>query len=145
MHTIAIEWLTGRPQGTVEVFNGELAVLSAVRGQGMATAQRFAFTADGPCRLEVTVKDEDLSHGDAPTMVTVRTTEHPFTVLLRDVHCDYPIYIPAYGVAVTTVDDQRTCAQIQEAIAARGLRTVLQTIANEPEESFPVAAAATRQ
>ncbi|MHB9110186.1 MAG: glucosidase family protein [Armatimonadota bacterium] len=143
MKTIAIEWRQGSPAGAVEVSDGTLAGLAITRGAGQINGAEF--TAEGPCRLEVTITDERLSHAADPTMVTLRTQENPFTVLLRDVDSDYPVWIPPYDVIVTKASDLRRFDEITEAVRARGGRTQLQAIANEPEESWEGAVAATRQ
>jgi len=143
MKTIAIEWRQDAPAGAVEVSRGTLAGLAMTRGKGSVNGANF--TADGPCRLEVTVTDERLSHAANPTMVTLRTQANPFTVLLRDVTADYPVWIPPYEVIVTDAADARTFDEVTEAIRSRGGRTQLQAIAGEPEESWESAIAATRQ
>jgi hypothetical protein len=143
MITIAIEWSEGLPAGVVKVTHGTLAGMRISRGTG--TVEGTKFTAQSPCRLEVMIADEQVSYNAMPTMVTVRTSEHPFTLLLRDVSRDYPIWIPEYGVVVTEGDDPRAFAEIVEAVRRRGGHTELQRIAAEPEESFAAAAAAVRR
>jgi hypothetical protein len=71
-------------------------------------------------------------------------SRHPFTFLLRDVDRRYPILIPAYGVAVTEADDGRTYAEIASDVQGRGLKSKLEQIEGEPEESFDSAAAGVR-
>jgi len=143
MKTIAIEWRQGMPMGAIEVSDGTLAGLAITRGTGKVIGADF--TAEGPCRLEVTITGERLSYAANPTMVTVRTKENPFTVLLRDVCADYPVWIPPYDVIVTEASDIRRFDEIAEAIRARGGRTQMQAIENEPEQSWDEAAAATRE
>jgi len=141
MKAVVAEWEQG-VQGEVRVTHGRLASITAVRGGGRVEGPRFSVS--GPGRVEIAVDEENVELGAWPTMVTVATEAHPFTFLLRDVHADCPIWIPAVGVAVTEPDDTRSYVQIAEDIRSRGLQTALQRIASEPEESYQTAAAVTR-
>jgi hypothetical protein len=99
----------------------------------------------GNRRWIVEVLDARVEPGAPATRVRVRAGEADFTFFLRDVRSDWPIWLPAYGVAVTTADDARDYGQLVEAIRARGLQSELDRIAAEPEESFEAAAAVTRE
>lgn len=126
--TINILWQSGPVSGTVEIAHGTLV--------GEA-----AFTVSS--RLPVTVTDERVAEGAFQTRVTVRGP-HPFTFFLRDVNAAYPIFIPAYGVAVTAGDDPRDYAQIADDVRNKELASVRQCIEAEPEESYETAAPKTR-
>ena len=143
---IAIEWRSGRPTGQIAVADGTLEELKVVRGQAeIQGTDRFISKQAGAVRLALQIKGSDIPYGKGGTLVTVAENAHPFSFFLRDVNRDFPIYIPTYGVVVTSQDDQRTYDEIAEAIRARGTRTKLQQIASEPEESFADAAANVRQ
>ena len=145
MKTIAIEWGQKFPQGTIEIQDGQLAGISITQGTGTVDGARFAFSGGGRCRLEVTVDGERLSHAPKPTLVRVRTAEHPFTVLLRDVNSVNPIYLPQNDAVVLPVADTRSFREIAQAISDdRSRLTALQRIESEPEESYEVAATACR-
>ncbi|MHB9129861.1 MAG: hypothetical protein ACYDBB_02070 [Armatimonadota bacterium] len=143
MKTIAVEWGKGCPQGKVEVSHGRLSSVVMVSGDGKVDGDLFTFN-HGPCCLEITVDEENLSAGADPTFITFRTEDNPFTVLLRDVSREYPIWIPAYHVVVTTPDDLRSYDEIADAIRSKHLQTALQRMATESEETYEDAAAATR-
>ena len=81
------------------------------------------------------MRDARLGPGSIPTRVTVGTQGKPFTFFLRDVRTQTPIFVPAYGVAVTEAGDGRSYDEIEQAVRARGLRTTLEQIASEPEEN----------
>ncbi|MHB9025052.1 MAG: glucosidase family protein [Armatimonadota bacterium] len=141
MQEVTVLWKDGPQEGAVEVSYGRMAALSATGG----TVDGVHFTLTGDtCRLQITIDEENLGHGANPTMVTVRSQVNPFTFLLRDVDRTYPLYIPAYGVAVTGADDQRTYAEIAGHIQTKKLQTSLQQIATEQEESYVEAAVHTR-
>lgn len=131
MKIVAVEWKDGGQAGVVEVTGGQLTGLSA-----SVEGNRFACRGDGPCRIEISIDQANTGYGADPTMVTLRAERNPFTFLLRDVARDFPIYIPEYGVVVTEADDPRSYAEIEDAIRSNGLRTGLQKIAAEPEESY---------
>ncbi len=105
---------------------------------------RFAAVQDGPFRLELRMMAPEIRYGNGAPIVTVAASKNPFSFFLHDVDRRYPIYIPSYGVVVTTADDTRSYEEIEHAIRARGLLTNLQHIQNEPEESYEAAARGTR-
>ena len=143
---IAIEWKGVHPVGQIVVSDGALDKLQVVRGQGETQgSDRFSGQQGGSLRLGLQIKGTGVQYGKGGTIVTVADKEHPFSFFLRDVNKDFPIYIPAYGVIVTTADDQRTYDEIARAVHARASRTKLQQIETEPEETFADAAANTRE
>jgi len=138
----AIEWKKGPIRGSVSTTAGMIST-AILRGSGKSEGANFS--ADGsPTRLEVTVETEDAKSSQA-ILVKIDTPEHPFSFFLRDVNKVYPIYIPAYGVAVTQAEDDRTYEQIELDVQAMNLVTELQRIEDEPEETFENAAEHTRE
>jgi hypothetical protein len=143
---VAIAWRGGRPAGQILVSDGALGEMKVAHGRGeLQPPDRFCSTQEGSFRLELQVEGTGIQYGKGGTIVTVADKEHPFSFFLRDVTRDFPIYIPAYEVIVTTADDQRTYDEIAQAIHARASRTKLQQIEDEPEETFADAAANTRE
>lgn len=133
---ITILWKQPEVSGTIELKNGGmLAQLSAQTG-----AASF-HTGDG--RITLAIDDAKLTEGSFATLVTVRT-EKPFTFFLRDVRGDMPIWIAPYGVCVTTAEDLRGYDELVDSIRARGRRSKIMQMENEPEESFRAAAAHNR-
>jgi hypothetical protein len=141
--TVAVIWRKGRPRGSVAIANGALAGLAVAGGRGSVEGEQFAFRG-GECRLEIAVAEARVAPGAHPTAVSLRTETNPFTFLLRDVVAEHPIIIPDLGVAVTEADDRRPYAELLRAVRNRKLKTSLQRIAADKEESYPVAAANTR-
>jgi hypothetical protein len=132
---IAIAWCPASdpPQGEIAVANGTIE-----------SEARFAAPAAGPYRLELQVTGSETPYGASATVLSVKSARSPFSFFLRDARRDHPIYIPEYGVAVTEAADRRSCEAIARDIRGKGLRTKLQQVAAEPEESFANAAANTR-
>jgi len=145
MKNVAIEWKDGSPKGKLEIDYGKLGKIRVQKGKGTVSGGSFAFSSHGSCRLDVAVKEHNLNFGSEATIVTVRTVANPFSFFLRDVSEEYPIFVPYCGVVVTDEDDERSYAQIEGAIRKKGLRTKLQQIQNEDEESYEKAAANTRR
>ncbi|MFC3802568.1 hypothetical protein [Cohnella sp. GCM10012308] len=139
---IAVEWKTGPIEGNVTATAGTL-VTAIMRGSGKSEGNRF-FTDGNPVRLEVTLETEEANRFPA-ILVKIDAPQYPFSFFLSDVNKGYPIYIPAYGVAVTQAEDDRTYDQIELDIKAKNLVTDLQRIEEEPEESYENAAAHTRE
>jgi hypothetical protein len=142
---ITIEWKNGSPKGKLEIADGKFEKLVILRGQGTITGESFAFTSHGSCGLNVSIKEHNLNFGSGATIITVRTVANPFSFFLRDVSKEYPIFVPDYGVIITDADDKRSYEQIEDAIRNCGLKTKLQQIQNEEEESYEEAAANTRK
>lgn len=138
---VAIEWDYGQVEGRIHVFGGKWVAGSIVRGKGALLGNEFSIHSDGPCRLELRIETNE---PDDKAMVTVAAELRPFSFFLRDVQASYPIYIPAYKVAVTEGRDERSYVQIAQSIQARGLLTNLQKWNMEPEESYAEAAIHTR-
>lgn len=139
---IAVEWKKGPSRGIVSTTFGTISA-TIERGSGMTDGLRFS-TDGSPARLELNVHSEDSKESQA-ILIKIDTQEHPFSFYLRDVNSVYPIYIPAYGVAVTQVDDDRNYEQIERDIKAKNLITELQRIEEEPEETYDNAAGHTRE
>ncbi|HUI64465.1 MAG TPA: hypothetical protein VL126_06475, partial [Bacteroidota bacterium] len=108
---IIVEWPDGRVGGTVVVRNGTLRSMRFARG-GMIDGRAFDSDGKPDIRLLLSLADVRVDAGSGPTMITVRTDEHPFSFLLRDVSTRYPIFIPGYRVAVTCSGDTRSYTQI---------------------------------
>jgi hypothetical protein len=138
--SVAVVWKDGGAKGSVVVRRG---VISRA-GEGDLSASG-AFSCGDSRRLELSIDGADTLSNAERALVTVESEKNPFTFFLDDVKRDYPIFIPAFGVAVTESRDQRTYPQIAEEIQARGLRSDLGRIEAEPEESFEAAARAVRE
>ncbi len=142
---LAVVWDKGPVRGEIGVAHSRLRSLRLAPGRGTARGARFAAAAGAAPRLEVVLEDANLRPGRDPASVTVRTDAGAFTVLARDVDSRYPVWIPEYGVAVTTAGDRRDYAAIRDDLQSRRTRTRLQELAASPEESFEGAAAETRR
>jgi hypothetical protein len=141
---VIVAWKRGTGAGAVDVAHGRLVGTRVLSGAGRVSGASFAFPGTGPCRLEVTLDSPKLGPGPESLRVTLRTKDNPFSFFVRDVNRQFPVFIPAYGVAVTAAGDRRSYAQIEAAIRKRGLRSKLQQIEHEPEESGEQASAHTR-
>ncbi|HEX4427539.1 MAG TPA: hypothetical protein VH079_19210, partial [Terriglobales bacterium] len=142
---IAVEWKAGRPKGQIRVTDGRVVKVEIVSGRGNVSENQFADTDDAPFRLRLSVEGLNNRYSKNPTIVSVSTEDHAFSFLMRDVDERFPIFIPEYGVVVTSADDVRSFAQIEASIKERAGRTRLQQIDQEPEESFETAASEVRR
>ena len=130
---IHVLWRGGQPHGEVRVTDGKLV--------GPAT---FSAPRPGPFRLDLAMDAVGNRYGAGATIVSIAAPGSSFSFFVRDVRRDHPILLPAYGVAVSTGDDPRSYSEIEDAVRVRGLRTKLQDIEAEPEETFENAALSTR-
>ncbi len=141
---VAIEWPAAQITGTIEVSNGILQKIDIVRGQGTVRNDSFACVSPQGVRILASLTNVETEPGSGPTIVCVGNDQARFSFFLRDVTKEYPIYIPEYGVVVTSSDDARSYREIETSINDRKGRTKLQQIENEAEESFESAATQTR-
>ncbi|UVI27504.1 hypothetical protein [Paenibacillus spongiae] len=151
IQSVQLLWNKDAVEGRIEVSAGTITRLESAAGS-METGSKGALFAvsvsgregdDTNCKMLVSFENVSAVGGE-PVLVTVDSTVHPFTFRLQDVDADYPIYIADYGVIVTTGDDRRTYAEIEAEIRAKGLLTTLARIESEPEESYEIAAAHTK-
>jgi len=144
MKTVAITWKTGGVSGTLEVRNGKLVRTRLAAGKGSAKGTSISIGTGEPGRLEVTVGEEKIGLGPDQTIVSVNSKKNAFSFLLRDVNAINPVFVAAYGVAVTDAADKRSYDQIAEDIRRLGLQDNMARFESEPEESFEKASAVTR-
>lgn len=139
LRSIAVVFQNGGEQGIILVRRGEIS--RSGRGD---VSDGGAFSCAHSRRVELSIDGADGPSNAERTLVTVQGSRNPFTFFLGDVRSDYPIFIPAYGVAVTEAADQRGYEEIAASIRARGLKSDVQRIESEPEESFADAAGSVR-
>lgn len=140
---ISIEWSNNKPSGTISVLNGHFAKIEIVNGRGKIKNNRFEFTSTGSARISIEIDSVQNHPGPGATLISVKTSNSPFSFFLRDVSGDFPIYIPDYSVVVLKDSDTRSYAEVQLNVLSRKLKTKLQKIESEPEESFVSAGART--
>ena len=141
---IAVEWLNQKPSGYIEVVNGKLNGIAISRGKGKIGNDHFSFTSSEVNRIEISLSEANIKYGSGTTVVSIHCGDNSFSFFLRDVTADYPIYIPDYDVIVVLSEDKRSLLEIQAGISSRSLKTNLEKISSEPEESFETASAHTR-
>ncbi|KPL10406.1 MAG: hypothetical protein AMS26_21485 [Bacteroides sp. SM23_62] len=141
---ITILWKDAAPEGEITARYGKPGYIEIIKGKGTITGKRFAIDPAAENGVYVRFNEYHVGPGSASTMVSVQTREHPFSFFLRDVSTGFPIYIPEYNVVVTDGEDTRDFEAIRQAILARQLRTKLEMMETEPEESFDAAAMVTR-
>jgi len=141
---IAVAWKSGRPRGQIRVSDGRVAGIEIVNGRGNISGNQFSSTNDAPLRLQLSLEGVNNRYSKNPTVVSVATEDHAFSFFMRDVDQRFPIFIPEYGVVVTSADDGRSFAQVASSIKKLAGRTRLQQINDEPQESFAAAASKVR-
>ncbi len=142
---IAVQWKDAPGEVHICIEHGRIHDGEIVCGEGSIANGKFNISGKGQSRLEFDVEAENVKPGAKPTIIGIRTDRNPFSFFVRDICKQFPIIIPAYGVAVCLSDDRRSYTEIEQAVLANGLATNLQKIDNEPEESWDDAAANTRE
>lgn len=139
---VAVIWKKDKSEGTVEVVNGRLLTIYPVPKTGSTKRGSFRIRCS-PCRLTLEVEGFTDRITEGATRVMVDNPDGPFTFNLDDIHKDYPVYIPAYGVAVTQAEDPRSYEEIEKGILDRGLKNEQGILNEAEEESYEKAAEGT--
>lgn len=132
---IAILFQCQVTDGQIHSHYGKLTDLKACCGCE-TNDNAFCLCGDGPFRLEAAFTDVKNDEGAFATRVNVKTDCFGFSFFLRDVNSSHPIFIPQYGVAVTSADDLRTYAEVAEVIACSPGLSELEKIAAAPEAGY---------
>ena len=132
---IAIEWEQA-VSGSIKAVNGNLTKLEISKGLGKITDNRFEFFSSGKARITAIIDEVQNNQGPNPTLVSVKTNTNSFSFFLRDVGEQFPIFIPGYSVVVLKDSDRRSFSEVRDNILSRKLRTKLEKIESEPEETF---------
>lgn len=133
---VSIEWSNGKPSGTILVLNGSLTNIKILKGSGKVKDNSFEFSSSGSARITIEIDNVQNHSGPGATLISVKTSNTPFSFFLRDVSKEFPIYIPDYSVVVLKDSDNRSFPEVQLNILSHKLQTKLQKIESEPEESF---------
>jgi len=133
---IKVLWKETPKKGSIEVVYGNLSSIKISKGNGTAKSDIFEFTGvEGT--LTLSISNVKVSPGAFATIVRVLSDKNPFSFFLRDaLHPDNPIWIPEYGVAVTTCQDKRPYDKIGQDIKNKKALSDFARFASEPEESF---------
>ncbi|MBD3240235.1 MAG: hypothetical protein GF331_06580, partial [Chitinivibrionales bacterium] len=125
---IALLWDSGPVHGRIQVTGGQCPTrdVSIDRGQ--------------PARVELTVSHCRLDPGANATMVQLDIEKSPVSFFVRDITADTPVFIPAYGLAITAASDPRDYRQIAADIERQGLVSSLHQIDRDSEEDYTGAA-----
>jgi hypothetical protein len=139
---LSIIWKHHPGHGSVTLINaGKLAKMSS-GGQEILCSPSFSLA--GQNRLELEIEGAAMDIGPFATVVNIRTGKNPFSFFARDVSAAFPIYIPQYGVVVTTATDGRLFEEIVEEIRSGGRQSRLEAIGSQPEEAFETASKVVR-
>ena len=141
---VLVEWQNIKPSGYIEVLNGKLESIAITSGKGKITKDHFAFRTGDLNGLLISFSNAMLTDGSGTTVVSIHSGENSFSFFLRDITTENPVYIPDYHVIVSLSGDKRSYTQIESEIKGRGLKTNLEKIEDQPEESFDSASVHTR-
>lgn len=139
---IALLWRDAPPSLSLAAVHGRIERVLVAAGSAAVDGQSVRSTG-GALRLHLLVAEAWLLPGGGATTIEVHG-DQPLAFFLRDVQAANPIHVPAAGFCATTVDDARDPAAIAADLAARGLRSEQQRLADGAEPSFAEAAATCR-
>lgn len=141
---IEIEWNQSPVKGSIEVKQGTIKEIRVLQGTGSIKGNSFDIKAGKGARIKIKIENANLDPGPEPTVVAVKTTEHPFSFFARDVQKDNPVYVPSCNAVVLPDKDNRSYEAVEKEILKRKLKTKIRHIEEEPETSFESAARQTR-
>jgi hypothetical protein len=101
--SIAVVWRDAGAMGRIVVRRGEIS-----RAGDFGMSADGAFSGANSRRIELAIDGADALANGERTLVTVQSERNPFTFFLGDVRRDFPIFIPAYRVAVAEARDSRS-------------------------------------
>jgi len=145
---ILIEWGFGKATQDL-AFDGQIASTYDLGKVGVArplggdaatvmTGKRsWRSAAAGGARrgIVVPVLYTDAVRGPERTIVTVRTNQGSFSFQPADL-ADGPILAPEYGFFIAQADGKTTAQAFQKELAAKGLKTIRQSVRERPEISW---------
>ena len=131
---LVVQIVNADQQGTAEVMitNGEL--LSPTNGPPLR------WEVQAPLRLEVRYARQSPLKSD-PTVLQFRLPSGAFGVAVADVLSQGSVFVPDYGLLVTTDSARSTIAEAQQKIAAS--KTILEEVRQMPDQTFEQAMAKT--
>jgi hypothetical protein len=148
---VAVVWKEENAKGTVEVANGNLLSINSsnindfkMKAVKESDKEINYCIKNKDCRLILEIEGNIDLITEGATRITINNYKNPFTFNLSSICAKYPVYIPEYGVVVTTGTDTRTYEEIEKTIIEKGLKKELQILNEEKEENFKSAAEATR-
>ncbi|MCK5843226.1 MAG: hypothetical protein KAG97_00880, partial [Victivallales bacterium] len=143
--SVKILWKQAPMSGEIKVSNGALSEIAICAGDGKCETNRFSLSSEKG-GIILSVNDVMIAHGSCPTIVHVGCGEPSFSFILRDaLFPDNPIYIPEYGVVVSSGDDQREYDEIVATATSAEKESDFQRFEREPEESWGAAAERNRK
>lgn len=119
------------------------ADIQAERGEWRSDGGRFSADLTDGCRLRLVLEETGPRFAEKP-VVTVESNAGSFSFFVSDVQAGHPIWIPDFGVAVTSAEDARDYDAIETDVRHSARSRRLDDIAAEPEETYEKAAGQTR-
>ena len=129
--------------GSIEVFNGELADLKPI-----TSTSRIKVVSDNSWASKIKKGETDgvkiaiwYAHNDNPesfdkTIVTVRSKAHSFSFLVDDLEKDKQIFIKDYDVLISQASEKTSLTAYKSELAEKGLTTVYELIKKMPEQTL---------
>lgn len=143
-YTVVIQWHDFLPEGAITIRYGKLDNAQIRQGEGTVSGNTFKFTSGKDVSLALTFSGYKIYPGSEATLVSVHTLRYPFSFFLRDVNSEFPVFIPEYHVAVIPAQDRRTYKEVSADISDMQLKSKLELLEAQPEESFESASLLTR-
>lgn len=133
---IEIEWKAPGKEIGINVENGQVSSIAAVKGAARIRNANIQMRKAGALRVRCVIEDERLGIGPEATIVSIDNGAQSFSFFLRDVNGDSPIWIPEYQVTVLPDGDARSYGQVVDEIKSRGLASKDDRIEAAGEASF---------
>ena len=127
------------------LFNEEQQDVRVTCKHGEITGTSNSASGAHATGLNLEIDNYETGPAAKATVISIVNDSRSFSFFLRDVRANYPIYIPDYGVIVTTGDDGRAYEAIESEILSKHLKSAKERIESTSEWSFDRAAEACRK
>ena len=126
--------------GRLEVFNGGLTALRAVKGSGLRVTGRDTWSlpagANGALEADLLLAEHPTDANTDRTVLTVRSSWRPFSVAANEVARGDRILVDDLGVLVTTAADPTSLADQREDVREDAGQTIYRRVFAMPEQQL---------
>lgn len=132
---VNIVWGEAIENGSIEAVNGTISKISIINLKGTVIRNSFSILGKSPSKISITV-ERQWSDSLERTLIKVKTNKHDFSFFLNDVNKEFPVYSPDYKVAILEEADNRSFEEIEYYVRSKKLKTRLEKIEDQEEDSF---------
>jgi len=131
---VVIEWKDISIDVKLDVVYGELHKIRLLKGHGSIKGKNVK--GQGDLRIECAIINANLAAGACAARIIISGKPYSFSVFVRDINKDNPVFVPDYKVVLTTAGDSRSYDEIEASIKSKNLLSKKAQIELEAEETY---------